>query len=113
MSEAKFTPGPWGYKLSSPRSCPFYEIAPYGDDGELDWDREIATTFDDNEQHARLIAALPRMHDALYRVLCLLNGSHDGYIGMTQDGHIAFDRKAIDRAELVLKEALAAVSGEE
>ena len=61
---AKFTPGPWRFKIST---TPFYtRHYIYGDRGQ---GLAEVYTHDDGEANARLIAAAPAMYEALKSVL--------------------------------------------
>jgi len=68
--ETKWTPGPWGFEGAGLDK--YYEVAPFGKDGVLDWDREVAAT-DGNIWNAHLIAAAPRLYAALYEAAHLVH----------------------------------------
>lgn len=108
----KFTPGPWEQVIHEAVNGHDY-IQILSGSWDIAHNKYSARDWEEEKANACLIAAAPLLYEALSRVLCLLNGEHDGYIGRTQDGHIAYDRKAIDRSELLLIDALAAARGEE
>lgn len=64
----KATKGPYGYEYSEANDA--FEIAPFDAEGQLDWDREVAVTADNNAANAQLIARLsPEVVKAVYEAL--------------------------------------------
>jgi hypothetical protein len=103
---SKYTPGPWGAEFTGPHATTrdgFWEIAPVGHRGQLEWDREIAATADDNEANARLIAAAPDLLEALrnniHRFVAMINSGDCGFWDPETEETVIAARAAIAKAE--------------